>query len=187
MEKKKFVGRAGDKLDFALREFNIDVAGKTCADFGSSVGGFVDCFLQNGVKKVYAIETGYGVLDWGLRNNPKVVVMERTNAMHVELPEKVDLISIDTSWTRQKNIIPNALANLKDNGEIITLIKPHYEADKTLLRKGKLSEEGSEAIAKDVAENLKDLKVKVKGFAKSPVLGGSAKNVEYVAYLERVE
>src|SRR5579859_7339270 len=121
----QYVSRAGGKLEFALQEFKISVKDLIVADFGSSTGGFVDCLLQNGAKKVYAVETGYGVLDWKLRNDPRVIVMERTNAIHVELPEKVDLITIDTSWTRQRNILPNALKNLKEGRKIISLIKPH--------------------------------------------------------------
>src|SRR5579859_6656968 len=129
----QYVSRAGGKLEFALQEFNISVKDLVVADFGSSTGGFVDCLRQNGAKKVYAVETGYGTLDWKLRNDPRVVVMERTNAMHVDLPEKVDLVTIDTSWTKQKNILPNALHNLKPGKQIISLIKPHYEAGKAKL------------------------------------------------------
>src|SRR3989344_4134141 len=86
----KYASRAGEKLEHALATFKISVAGLVCADFGSSAGGFVDCLLQHGAQKVYAVETGYGVLDWKLRNDPRVIVMERQNAMHVVLPEKVD-------------------------------------------------------------------------------------------------
>ena len=103
-----YASRAGEKLEHALKSFGISVLGYVCADFGSSTGGFVDCLLQAGAKKVYAIETGYGVLDWKLRNDQRVIVMEKTNAMHVELPEKIDLITIDTSWTKLEKIIPNA-------------------------------------------------------------------------------
>src|SRR2546421_8918289 len=120
----KFVSRAGQKLDHALATFAIDVTGRICADLGCSTGGFVDCLLQRGAKKVYAIDTGYGVLDWKLRNDPRVVVMERTNAMHLELPEKVDLITIDVAWTRQRFILPAAARWLKDDGTVVTLIKP---------------------------------------------------------------
>lgn len=180
MQKSKFVGRAGEKLDFALDYFKIDVSGKICADFGSSVGGFVDCLLQHGVKKVYAIETGYGVLDWNLRKNPQIVVMERTNAMHVKLPEKVDLITIDTSWTKQEKIIPNALKNLKPGGQIIALIKPHYEVEIA-----KLAEAEAEQIARAVAEKLKSFGVSLKGLVKSPITGNKAGNIEYLALFYR--
>ena len=114
-----FVSRAGEKLQFALQTFKIDIKDLVVADFGSSTGGFVDCLLQNEAKKIYSIDTSYGELAWKLRNDPRVAVMERTNVMHVRLPEKMDLITIDTSWTRQILTIPNALSNLKENGIII--------------------------------------------------------------------
>jgi 23S rRNA (cytidine1920-2'-O)/16S rRNA (cytidine1409-2'-O)-methyltransferase len=152
-----FVSRAGMKLDHALREFNIDVTGFTCADFGCNVGGFTDCLLQRGAARVYAIDTGYGVLAWTLRNDPRVVVMERANALHVPPPLATgagsfsatkaptgpykivtvpnlsnvsnlsDLVVIDLAWTPQRLAMPAALRWLKPEGRIITLVKPHYE------------------------------------------------------------
>src|SRR3990167_4706018 len=145
-----YASRAGEKLEHALKSFHIIVTDLVCADFGSSTGGFVDCLLQAGAKKVYAIETGYGVLDWKLRNDQRVIVMEKTNAMHVELPEKIDLITIDTSWTKLEKIIPNAIKNLKEDGQIVALIKPHYEAEQKLLRKGKLLESFIPEVLKKV-------------------------------------
>lgn len=183
-----FASRAGEKLNHAITEFKIDVTGLICADFGSNTGGFVDCLLQHGAKKVYAIETGYGVLDWKLRNDPRVVVMERTNAMHVSLPEKVDLITNDTSWTRQMIIFPNILTNLKDNGKIVTLIKPHYEADKKLLHKGVLEESIAENVAQvTLKELISSFPLKQLGFTKSPILGGKGGNTEYLAYLQKTQ
>lgn len=183
-----FASRAGEKLQHALTEFHIEVTELVCADFGSSTGGFVDCLVKNGAQKVYAVETGYGVLDWKLRNNPHVVVLERTNAMHVVLPEKVDLITNDTSWTRQMSIMPNILANLKENGKIITLIKPHYEADKKLLHKGVLDEEIAQEVARQtVNELLSSFPLKELGFTKSPLLGGKGGNSEYLAYLQKIK
>src|ERR1051325_5084459 len=149
-----FVSRAGAKLDHALTEFHIDVSGKTCADLGSNTGGFVDCLLQRGAARVYAIERGYGVLDWKLRKDPRVVVMERTNAMHVELPEKMKLITIDVAWTKQKNILPAARRMIENDGSIITLIKPQYEAGVSLLRDGVLPSEHLEAVVQAVKENI---------------------------------
>src|SRR5215218_2583008 len=104
----EFASRAGLKLEHALDHFKIEVAGRTCADLGSNVGGFVDCLLQRGAARVYAVEKGYGVLEWKLRKDSRVVVMERTNAMHVELPEPVSLVTIDVAWTKQKHILPAA-------------------------------------------------------------------------------
>ena len=185
MSSQQFVSRAGDKLQFGLQHFNLNVTGLVCADFGSSTGGFVDCLLKNGAARVYAVETGYGVLDWKLRNDPKVVVKERTNAMHVELPEKVDLITNDTSWTRQEIIFPNILRNLNHGGKILTLIKPHYEADKKLLHKGVLEEKIAEKTAQDVIKRLEYLfPLKNMGLATSPLLGGKGGNTEYLALFQ---
>jgi 23S rRNA (cytidine1920-2'-O)/16S rRNA (cytidine1409-2'-O)-methyltransferase len=130
-----FVSRGGLKLHHALTHFQLSVQGLTAADFGCSTGGFTDCLLQRGAAKVYAVDTGYGVLDWKLRNDPRVVVMERTNCLHAAPPSEVvatggvDLIVIDASWTPQRLVIPAALAWLKQSTEarIISLIKPHYE------------------------------------------------------------
>ncbi len=184
-----FASRAGEKLQHALKEFSVDVTNLVCADFGSSTGGFVDCLLQNGAAKAYAVETGYGVLDWELRNNPKVVVLERTNAMHVTLPEKVDLITNDTSWTRQMVIFPNILANLKEDGHIITLIKPHYEVDqrswkdKKLLHKGVLDKSTAEIVMQQTIDELTaSFPVTLLGLTMSPILGGKGGNTEYLAY-----
>lgn len=185
MSSTQFASRAGEKLAFALKEFKVDVIGKICADFGSSTGGFVDCLLQAGALRVYAVETGYGVLDWKLRNNPKVIVMERTNAMHASLPKTMDIITNDTSWTKQETIMPNILANLKDTGYIITLIKPHYEANRKLLHHGVLEESIAEKVAKQTAENLKTLGLILHGFVKSPLLGGKGGNTEYLALFQK--
>ncbi|PIU03253.1 TlyA family rRNA (cytidine-2'-O)-methyltransferase [Candidatus Shapirobacteria bacterium CG08_land_8_20_14_0_20_39_18] len=186
MESKKFVGRAGKKLEFALNQFSINCQNKICADFGSSIGGFVDCLLQHGAKRVYSVETGYGVLDWNLRNDSRVVVMERINAMHVVLPEKMDLITIDVSWTKQKNIIPNALNNLKPQGLIVCLIKPHYEAEKKLLRKGFLPEVEIGKVLDRVFQEITLLGLQKIGLVESPILGDKGGNKEFLVYLERI-
>lgn len=180
---RKLAGRAGEKLAFALKHFNIDVQDKICADFGSAVGGFVDCLLSAGARKVYAVETGWGVLDWKLRNDPRVVVMERTNAIFVKLPEVVDFISVDVSWTRQGKVLPNARVQLKTGGEIVSLIKPHYEAGPRALREGKLPEELIEETVKKAKEEIEELGLVVKGLVVSPLTGGKAGNREYLAYL----
>lgn len=179
----KYASRAGEKLEFALETLDICVKGMLCADFGASTGGFVDCLLQHGAVKVYAVETGYGVLDWNLRNNPQVVVMERTNAMHVELPEKVDLISIDTSWTKLKNVVPNALKNLKSKGNLVVLVKTHYEADQNMLVKGKLPDDQIPHVMKKVKADLESLELKVLGEVESPIQGAKGKNREFLFYL----
>lgn len=179
-----YVSRAGGKLEHALKEFKVNIVGLVCADFGSNTGGFVDCLLQAGAKKVFAVETGYGILDWKLRNDKRVVVMERTNAMHIELPKKVDLITIDTAWTKLEKIIPNALKNLKENGQIIALVKPHYEAAPKMLRKGKLLDEFVPEILTAVKNNLKKLGVEILNETESTILGSKGKNKEYLFQLK---
>lgn len=182
-----FVSRAGEKLEHALTTFKVDVTHKTCADFGSSTGGFVDCLLQHGATKVYAVETGYGTIDWKLRNDPRVVVMERTNAMHVELPEKMDVITIDTSWTKLEKIVPNALLNLKQDGFIIALLKPHYEAEKNRLRGGVVSEEDALRIVDRVKEELRSLHVDVVQITQSPIVGKKGGNIEFLFLIRRMK
>src|SRR5256885_16562955 len=113
---RSFASRAGLKLDHALTVFRLDVAGLVCADLGSNVGGFVDCLLQRGAAKVYAVEKGYGVLEWRLRKDPRVVVMERVNARHVKLPAAVDLVTIAVPWTPQRKNLPRAPRNRKRPG-----------------------------------------------------------------------
>lgn len=181
----KFVSRAGEKLQFALEKFNFDVKDLVCADFGSSTGGFVDCLLQNGAKKIYSVDTSYGELAWTLRNNPKVVVIERTNAMHVKLPEKVDLITIDTAWTKQILTIPNALDNLKDEGTIISLIKPHYEAPKKYLEKGRLKDEFIEEVLEKTKNDTIAVGGKVIDIVESPIVGEKGKNKEYLVLVTK--
>jgi 23S rRNA (cytidine1920-2'-O)/16S rRNA (cytidine1409-2'-O)-methyltransferase len=181
----KFVSRAGEKLQFSITQFKIDVTGLICADFGSSTGGFVDCLLQNKASKIYSIDTSYGELAWTLRNDPRVVVMERTNAMHVELPEKVDLITIDTAWTKQILTIPNALSNLKDVGTIISLIKPHYEAPKNYLEKGRLKDEFVDEVIEKVRNDIIAVGGKVLNVIESPIVGEKGKNREFLALIQK--
>ena len=156
-----YVGRGGLKLRHALDEFGIDVAGMVCADFGANIGGFTDCLLKAGAARVYAVDTGYGVLAYTLRMDPRVVVLERTNALHVPPPRGeggeavlMDLIAIDLAWTPQRLAVPAALRWLKEDGRIVTLIKPHYELEreeKGLLRRGVLEEREAERVAQRAA------------------------------------
>lgn len=178
-----FVSRAGEKIAHALKSFALDVHGFTCADFGCSTGGFTDCLLQNGAAKVYAVDTGYGVLEWKLRNDAHVVVMERNNAMHVELPEKMDFICIDASWTKLEKLAENALRNLKPTGRIVALLKPHYEANPSLLRRGKLPPEHVDHVVADVIDRLRTLGLETLGREISPVTGKKGGNVEILLNL----
>jgi len=177
-----FVSRAGQKLDHALNAFAIEVGKKTCADLGCSTGGFVDCLLQRGAGKVYAIDTGYGVLEWKLRNDPRVVVMERTNAMHVALTEPVDIVTIDVAWTKQRHILPAAMKLLKSNGIVISLIKPHYEADPKLLRRGVLPDEQTGSVVKSVEADMRAAGFHIAGLTESPIRGSNG-NAEMLACL----
>lgn len=180
-----FVSRAGEKLSHALSEFQINVTDRICADFGSSTGGFVDCLLQNGAAKVYAVDTAYGELAWKLRNDPKVVVMERSNAMHVTLPEKMDFISIDTGWTKLQFVLPNVVKNLKDTGIIVALIKPHYEAPKQYLEKGRLRDEKIPEVLESVQNEIRNHDLTIHGIVESPIVGDKGKNREFLAYLSK--
>ena len=173
----EFVSRAGQKLHHALTTFNISPRDMTCADFGSNTGGFTDCLLQLGAEKVYAIDTGYGVLDYKLRKDPRVIVMERTNAMHVHLPEPMQLITIDVAWTKQKHILAAAVAP-----QVVTLIKPHYEADAKLLRKGVLPPEHLDKVLDLVKADIAACGFAIVGLTESPIKGAKG-NVEFLAHL----
>lgn len=182
-----FVSRAGHKLDHALLVFQLDVAGRVCADLGSNVGGFVDCLLQRGAAKVYAVEKGYGVLEWKLRKDGRVVVMERTNAMHVRLPEPADLVTIDVAWTRQRHILPAARKLVRDDpdehGWVVSLVKPHYEADPALLHKGVLPSEHVATVVERVTADVRAAGFEVADTTESPILGGEG-NVEVLVKLK---
>jgi 23S rRNA (cytidine1920-2'-O)/16S rRNA (cytidine1409-2'-O)-methyltransferase len=180
-----FVSRAGEKLDHALTTFALDVSQWVCADLGSNVGGFVDCLLQRGAAKVYAVETGYGVVDWKLRKDPRVVVMERTNAMHVTLPEPVGLVTIDVAWTKQRHILPAARRILSSQGTVVTLIKPHYEADPALLHRGVLPQERVDEVVQRIRESVRELGFEWISDVMSPIKGAKG-NTEMLALLRPV-
>ena len=172
-----YVSRAGIKLEAALRQFDVDVRGLVCADFGCHVGGFTDCLLRHGAAKVHALDTGYGVLDYRLRRDPRVVVGERTNVLHCPPPaEPVDLVTIDLGWTRQLFAVPAALKWLAPDGHIITLVKPHYELDderkRALLVDGVLAPADAEAIMAEILGALPRLGARVAASMRSP-LGGA--------------
>jgi 23S rRNA (cytidine1920-2'-O)/16S rRNA (cytidine1409-2'-O)-methyltransferase len=177
-----FVSRAGQKLEHALQHFGVDVNGCVCADLGSNTGGFVDCLLQRRANKVYAIDTGYGALAWKLRTDPRVVVMERHNAMHAKLPEHVSRITIDVAWTKQKHILPAARRMILGDGLVVTLIKPHYEATAALLRRGVLPIEELESVLALVIGDIAAAGFKVIGTTPSPITGSKG-NTEVLALL----
>lgn len=187
-----FVSRAGAKLRHALDVFSVQPAGLRCADFGCNVGGFTDCLLRAGAASVIAVDTSYGTLDWKLRNDARVIVRERTNALHAEPPPvhlAPELIAIDLGWTPQRLCIPAALRWLADtpHARIITLIKPHYERSSSggrLPRGAVLPLEEAERVTKDVIGMLPLLGVSVLGSTPSPITG-SAGNPEWLAILAR--
>ena len=197
----QYVGRGGLKLRHALDQFKIDPSGMTCADLGCNVGGFTDCLLQAGASRVFAVDTGYGTLAWKLRKDPRVVVMERTNALHAPppilagspSPVSMDLIAIDLAWTPQRHAVPAALRWLGPKGMIITLVKPHYELARDeagLLNDGVLQEGDAERVAVRTVDQLPAWGVRVLGLVKSPIAGGAGKgnkrgNAEWLAWLAR--
>ncbi len=185
-----FVSRGGIKLAAALDAFAITVAGSCCADLGCNVGGFTDCLLQRGAAKVFAVDTGYGQLAWKLRNDPRVVVRERCNALHLEPPEPsdlCDLVVVDLGWTKQKLALPAALRWLKPTGVIVSLIKPHYEAQLP----GVLDEVMAQEICQRVLGELPALGLKALGCVVSPIRGGASRklqgNVEFLLHARREE
>ncbi len=175
----EYASRAGGKLAHALGAFSLDVSELICADFGCNVGGFTDCLLRHGSARVYAVDTGYGVLADRLRRHERVVVRERTNALHADPPsEPMDLVTIDLGWTRQRHAIPAALKWLSPRGLIITLIKPHYELDPdekaSWLTDGVLGAAHAEDVCKRVEASLPGLGVRVLGRSTSPIRGAKS-------------
>lgn len=210
MASDKFVSRGGEKLQSAIENFKSKIENCVVLDVGSSTGGFVDCLLQNGAAKVYAVDTAYGELAWKLRNDQRVVVMERTNILHLQhLPaqntpgvdsdfpgvSKVDLITIDAGWTKLELVLPVVKKFLKPDGIIIALLKPHYEADKKDLIKGVLPDDIAERVKKEVILKIENLqfdenqigrvKLKIVGEMVSPILGGAG-NKEFLLYLKQI-
>jgi 23S rRNA (cytidine1920-2'-O)/16S rRNA (cytidine1409-2'-O)-methyltransferase len=135
-----YASRAGRKLEAALDAFGVSPAGRVCLDVGASTGGFTDCLLQRGASRVYAVDVGYGQLDYRLRNDPRVVVMERINVRYLEpdaLPESIDLFTVDVSFISLTKVVPALLPHLaRPGGEMLTLIKPQFEAGRELVGKG---------------------------------------------------
>lgn len=182
-----YVGRGGEKLEWAINEFSVQVEGLVCCDLGSNVGGFVDCLLQHGATKVYSVDTSYGTLAWTLRNDDRVIVMERTNALHVEIPEKVDLVTCDVGWTKQEKVLPKATSLLKPGGKILSLLKPQYEAKRDEMekgRKGRVKEDSLVHILSRVKESAEQTGFKLSGPSRAPFLGGKGKNPEFYFLLE---
>jgi len=185
-EQLPFVGRGGLKLAHALKFFSINVAGLTAVDIGASTGGFTDCLLQNGAKKVYAIDVGHSQLVPELRADPRVVSMESTDIRTAKLPELVDIAVVDVSFISVTNIFSSIHALLKDSGQAIVLIKPQFEVGKGKLGKGGVVKDEDARLA---AVDSVITKAQASGFAcvsltESPILGGEG-NKEYLAVLKK--
>lgn len=184
----KYVSRGGLKLEKAIELFDLNLNNKTSMDIGASTGGFTDCMIMNGVDKVYAVDVGYGQLDWKLRNNPKVIVMERTNIRYVEpekIGEKIDFVSIDVSFISLSLVLPVAKNLLSEDGEIIALVKPQFEAGKDKVgKKGIIKDE---KIHFEVIEEVINFCIKiglgVEGLTFSPITGATG-NIEFLLYLK---
>jgi 23S rRNA (cytidine1920-2'-O)/16S rRNA (cytidine1409-2'-O)-methyltransferase len=180
-----FVSRGGIKLDYALDRFQLDVSSKVAADIGASTGGFTDCLLTKGASRVYAVDVGYGQLDYRLRQEKRVVVMERVNARYpFQLPEKVDLATMDLSFISVEKVIPSVAQLLKDDGYLVVLLKPQFEA--------KRSEVGKRGIVKQPVVHARVLGrfiawvtghgFRLGGLVASPILGAEG-NMEFFLLL----
>lgn len=183
----RFVSRGGEKLDAALEIFAIDLKGLVCADVGASTGGFTDCMLQRGAAKVYAIDVGKGILHWKLRNYSRVVVMEETNARHVEsLPEKVSFVTVDASFISLKILLPVTKKWLADNAQLLCLIKPQFEAGRKDVSRGDgviRDPEIHRQVLLDVLSFGKNEGFGLLGLIKSPLLGPKG-NAEFLVWLD---
>lgn len=185
----KYVSRGGLKLEKAMKEFPIDLNGKITMDIGASTGGFSDCMLQNGAKKVYAVDVGYGQLAWKLRQDERVVNMERTNIRYVkpeDIEDKIDFASIDVSFISLKLVLPVAYSLLADGGEIVALIKPQFEAGREQV--------GKKGVVKDKNVHLEVCRNCIgyatssgffaKGISFSPIKGPEG-NIEYLMHIKK--
>jgi 23S rRNA (cytidine1920-2'-O)/16S rRNA (cytidine1409-2'-O)-methyltransferase len=182
-----FVSRGGEKLAAALDQFSLIPFEWVCADVGASTGGFTDCLLQRGAAKVYAIDVGKGILDWKLRNDPRVVVMEETNARFVlALPELVQFITIDAAFISLRILLPVALHWLEPEGKMVVLIKPQFEAGKGQVGKGGVVRDPDvhRTVLREVLLAAHTIGLNTHGLIVSP-LKGPAGNIEFLAWLER--
>lgn len=180
----KYVGRGGLKLEGALKHFEIDVRDKIALDVGASTGGFTDCLLQSGAARVYALDVGYGQLDWKLRNDERVIVMEKINARHLkceDIPELVDIIVIDVSFISLTKIIPPVIQILKPSGVLVALIKPQFEVGKGEVGKGGIvkDEDKHKEVVEKITKFADELDLDVRGVIPSPITGAQG-NKEFL-------
>jgi 23S rRNA (cytidine1920-2'-O)/16S rRNA (cytidine1409-2'-O)-methyltransferase len=185
-----YVGRGGLKLKAALDFFNVSPGNRIVMDIGCSTGGFTDCILKEDARKVYAVDVGYGQIDWSLRQNPKVILFEKTNIRYLEkakIPDPVDLILIDVSFISLTKVLPKCLEFLDAKGEILALIKPQFEVGKGMVEKGGVIRDASKR--RDAVENIRTfaetIGMECIGIFESPVHGQKG-NIEYFIYLRRI-
>jgi len=188
-EGPRYVSRGGEKLEAGLIAWDLlDLAGLVCVDVGASTGGFTDCLLQHGASRVYAIDVGYGLLHWKLRNDPRVISMEKTNARYLgPFPEKIDLVVVDASFISLKVLLSVIHGWFDDQGNVIALIKPQFEAGKKDAARG----EGvirdpaiHRRVIQEVVRNAESIGFGVRGLIRSPLLGPKG-NVEFLVLLEK--
>ncbi|MDR7856152.1 TlyA family RNA methyltransferase [Tissierella sp.] len=183
-----YVSRGGFKLEKAINYFDLLLEDKTCMDIGASTGGFTDCMLRNGASKVFAVDVGYGQLDWKLRNDPRVIVMERTNIRNVkseDIGEKVDFISIDVSFISLKLVLPVAKSLLSENGQILALIKPQFEAGKNKVgKKGIVKDKDIHfEVNRNISNFCNEIGIGISGLTYSPITGATG-NIEFLICLK---
>ncbi|MFA6431606.1 MAG: TlyA family RNA methyltransferase [Candidatus Margulisiibacteriota bacterium] len=191
-EKFGYVSRGGKKLEGALDEFKVPVEGKVALDVGASTGGFTDCLLKRGARLVYTVDVGYGILDWKLRNDPRVVVHERTNIRNVtpenlyEKKEKASLAVIDVSFISLTKVMPVVYTLLADAADVLALIKPQFEAKREDVERGGIvrSEEVRSSVIKRIEEKAKEIGFEVKGVVISQIEGADG-NIEYIIWLAK--
>ena len=186
-----YVSRGGLKLEKATQCFPLTPNGKVCMDIGASTGGFTDCMLQNGAVKVYAVDVGYGQLDWRLRSDARVVCMERTNARyltHEQIPDELDFASVDVSFISLKLILPALAGLLKPDGHAVCLVKPQFEAGREKVgKKGVVRDPAVHLeVLEHFLEHAKESRFTVLGLTYSPIRGPEG-NIEYLGYLSRAE
>jgi 23S rRNA (cytidine1920-2'-O)/16S rRNA (cytidine1409-2'-O)-methyltransferase len=185
-EQLPYVSRGGLKLEAALREFAVDVAGKTALDVGASTGGFTDCLLQHGCRKVFSVDVGYGQMAWKLRQDQRVVAIERTNIRQIDptiVSEPVDIVVIDVSFISLDKVLPSIMRFLNPASELITLIKPQFEVGRDKVGKGGIvrDEAAREEVVARVRAFVQEQGFDVKGVIPSPITGQDG-NVEYLLY-----
>lgn len=187
-ENPKFVSRAGFKLEKALQHFNINVTDLIIMDAGISTGGFSDCLLQHGAKQIYGVDVGYGQVHEKIRNDLRVILYERTNLRELKnLPEKVDLVTLDLSFISVLKVVQNVFNLLKDNGQLIVLIKPQFEAGKEQVGKGGIITDPRvhTEVVKKTTEGIAKVGFKLIDYTESPIFGSSG-NKEFLAYFKKI-